>query len=349
MFLLKYMNKLEYNDSREASAEFMRLALPLMSRHQAALHPITYAIWYEYVSGRTAALRTDIDAVTATGRLLDEELVNLLFRKYLADADRDMVEDVNKRLHDVLGTVSGSAQKSYDDADAYSNALEGFSQTLSAGPEASMLQRQIELVLRHTQDIKASMGDLREGLASSRFEVEQLRQELSVAREQAMRDALTGLANRRAFDKTFFDLVSAAAAESHPLSVVVIDIDHFKRVNDRHGHVLGDRVLCAVAGVLKSTVKGKDFAARYGGEEFVVVLPDTPLGGGQTVAEEIRKAVSKGRIRRQDSESPVGQVTVSAGVACLQREETAEALFGRADSAMYESKRTGRNKVTLAW
>jgi diguanylate cyclase len=119
-------------------------------------------------------------------------------------------------------------------------------------------------------------------------------------------------------------------------------------VNDTHGHVLGDKVLRAVAQILRSSIKGRDVAVRFGGEEFAVLLPDTSLSGAASLAEQIRASVARGRIRRNDGDEYVGNITLSVGVAAAEAGDTLEALIERADEAMYAAKHAGRNRVSIA-
>lgn len=162
----------------------------------------------------------------------------------------------------------------------------------------------------------------------------------------ARRDALTGLHNRRSADERLLDEVARVRRHGHPLSALVIDIDHFKRINDQHGHEIGDAVLRQVAQRLPRALRATDFVARQGGEEFLVLLPATGAPQAHDVAEKLRRAIAL------DPVEPVGSITVSIGVATLTPEiEIAGdpvALLRRADNALYEAKRAGRNRVAVA-
>lgn len=165
-------------------------------------------------------------------------------------------------------------------------------------------------------------------------------------------DSLTGLANRHAYEMEFRRLWREAAVASTPLSAIVIDIDHFKAVNDTRGHLYGDRVLVRVAALLVQGLRGKDdFAARFGGEEFVVLLPQATQEGAMIVAERMRKLVEvAGSPAMQEAgATPPPLSTVSCGVASCWPSETynREDLLEAADRALYEAKRSGRNRVCL--
>lgn len=158
--------------------------------------------------------------------------------------------------------------------------------------------------------------------------------------EQTKTDPLTGLPNRRAFTAALDAALKKAAHSGEPLAVAVLDVDHFKTVNDLHGHDEGDRVLVALADMLKSQAAGRGLAARHGGEEFVILMPGVTLEEARLQCEFMRQAVGL---------LPIGlPVSVSIGLAARGREDTAETLFRRADQALYEAKRGGRDRVVSA-
>jgi diguanylate cyclase (GGDEF)-like protein len=160
----------------------------------------------------------------------------------------------------------------------------------------------------------------------------------------AVRDGLTGLANRRALNEFLDREVTRSTRHARPLSVVLLDVDHFKVVNDTHGHLCGDGVLRAVAEALRGVTREEDLCSRYGGEEFVLVLVEADHEAALLAAERARAAVERQVIRFEALEL---SVTVSAGVAttCGDPEATPAALLWLADGRLYEAKRTGRNRV----
>jgi diguanylate cyclase len=191
--------------------------------------------------------------------------------------------------------------------------------------------------------MQGSIEALTQRLQASQSEIEELRRELTRVHEEVLTDGLTGLYNRKAFDT---QVTVAVSKHSNVLCLLMIDIDHFKRVNDSLGHVFGDRVIRAIGTLLKRAVKGQDSVFRYGGEEFALLLPETTLEGACSVAEHLRAAVARSRIRRLDSDEIVDTITVSIGVACCRAGESATNFIERADRALYQSKANGRNRVT---
>ena len=162
----------------------------------------------------------------------------------------------------------------------------------------------------------------------------------------AERDALTGLPNRRRLVTAGQDEIRRALRLDHPLAALMLDIDHFKRVNDRHGHGAGDDVLREVARRIQDAVREIDLPARYGGEEFAVLLPDTRAAKAQEVAERIREVVGATPI---DTRRGALSVTISAGVAVLDQDRgDLTTLLEAADGALYAAKEGGRNRVVAA-
>ncbi|QCR10344.1 sensor domain-containing diguanylate cyclase [Brenneria rubrifaciens] len=160
--------------------------------------------------------------------------------------------------------------------------------------------------------------------------------------QMATTDKLTGLMNRQAFDYYFTQLLSKRIAQQRPIALVLLDLDHFKQINDHYGHGVGDEVLAQIASLLQQTVRYSDQACRWGGEEFVVLLDDCNLDNAVLRADTLRKTIESAQIRSVDD---TVQVTISCGVAEYQKSETLDMLINRADIALYQAKQQGRNRV----
>lgn len=169
----------------------------------------------------------------------------------------------------------------------------------------------------------------------------QLRTALQKVELDAATDALTGHWNRRALDEVLKQQIARRSSSGSPFSVLMLDIDFFKNINDEFGHMVGDDVLRAFAQRLREFLRAADFCARFGGEEFVVVLPDTPLATAMDIGERIRKGIAQAPLLAE----PRVQATVSVGVASMEEEQSINDLFAAADAAVYLAKNEGRNQV----
>jgi diguanylate cyclase len=338
---------MRYTQDLDKSSELLRLAIARMSKQLAPFNPITYAVWYEYVADPNSALRAELDGLLNAGSPITQEVVQSLYRKHIFEMDEEFARQLSTGVQRMLAEVGQSSAQTHAQASRYGGTLERWQAELTTGVhDAGKLREGVSLVLDDTRDIKASISNLNSVLDESRKEVEKLRVELQRAREEAVTDALTGLANRKGFDQALGALLAEASPSSN-VGLVMFDIDHFKQINDTHGHLFGDRVIHTVAQILKANVKGRDVVCRYGGEEFALLLPETPLSGANALAEKIRHVVSLGRIRRLDRNETVGNITLSAGVTALKYGEPFTDFIERADAAMYQSKSQGRNRVSV--
>jgi two-component system cell cycle response regulator len=174
---------------------------------------------------------------------------------------------------------------------------------------------------------------------------ERLRDNMQMSIEMAITDALTGLYNRRYMESHLSTLIEQAAGRNKPLSVLIVDIDYFKAINDTHGHDAGDDVLREFALRLKKSIRGIDLACRYGGEEFVIVMPETDMAVATVVAERLRRRIATEPFSVGQDRGKI-EVTISIGIAAINgAEDAAPALLKRADQALYRAKRDGRNRV----
>jgi diguanylate cyclase len=197
-----------------------------------------------------------------------------------------------------------------------------------------------------TNVMASKSTELEKRLEESGREIESLREQLEIVRVQATTDALTGIFNRKKFETALEEMAQEADVTGQPLCLIYCDIDHFKRVNDTFGHQTGDQVIRFVATVLDRAKPKGGLVARIGGEEFALLAPATSKKETLQIAERIRQAVAGKRLVRRSSNEDLGQITISLGVAERIKDENLSDHMERADAALYESKRTGRNKVS---
>ncbi|MBE0440052.1 MAG: GGDEF domain-containing protein, partial [Gammaproteobacteria bacterium] len=179
-------------------------------------------------------------------------------------------------------------------------------------------------------------------------DIQGLKKDLEQAKIEAKTDMLTKLANRKAFDELLLKVTQDSDNTGIEVCIIFCDLDFFKKINDTHGHLVGDQVLKVVASSLKSAVKGRDLVVRYGGEEFAILLLNTSLSNVKKLAENIRLDIASKRIQRKDTRESLGTITMSFGIARYFPNEGSESFMQRVDRALYMSKRKGRNAISEA-
>jgi diguanylate cyclase len=336
---------MRYTEDKDQSAEILRLALPLMARQSAALHPISYTLWYEHVAGINPPLSGVLEASLGKGPLGEDDVYDLHAR-YVVARDMEVLNRLQRKLRDLLGEAAQTAATALEDSGQFEATLRDTRSRLTGAVSLESVHTIIAELALETTRMQSATEAVHERLESRAREVEQLTRQLEQAKSEALLDPLTGLKNRRGFEIAVKEL-GAAASPFSGAALVLADIDHFKQINDRHGHLLGDKIIKAIGQTLLANIKGRDIAARPGGDEFVILLQQTPLAGAHALAEQIRTAVAAGRIRRADSKEQPGSVTLSIGVAIGTGDDTLESMLARADAALYAAKRAGRNRVSV--
>ncbi len=354
--------------SIERSTELLRQALPWMSRQRAGLHPVSYAIWFDYVAQSNPPLRAAIDEHLAREGALDEFATQALFTRHVADVAPETAQRLVDQMQRVLGGIGESATSAGTHAARYSASLGRLAGVLDRGdtargiddtepgsgvarngPSPRHLADVVAEVIADTGTMRSQIGGLQQRLTDSRREIDRLRDEVRRARDDALRDSLTGLSNRRAFDQALAACLSAPTAAT-PVALaggpwlLMSDIDHFQRINDRHGREFGDQVLKAVAEALRALVPAGATLARVDGEAFALLVPELDADAALALAERVRAHIGSARIRRPD-QGDAERVTLSMGVAGAQAGDAPTALMERATAALRLAKDGGRDRV----
>lgn len=312
--------------------------------------PVNYAVWFFYSSGENTELNKELDLFIKRKTNPTEDVTLYLYNKYILDKPKEeekVVTQASNSTQTVLAEIMSIIDRFNDDTNNYNEQLDEQVSKLSDKITDPMLKEMAKEIVSRATAIRESSSALSKKLEQSRSEVVQLKTSLEKVTNEANKDFLTGTGNRKAFEAKIDELSAWAKAKAGDVCLLMLDVDHFKKFNDKYGHQLGDEVLRKVGRTLLESVKGKDFVARYGGEEFAVLLPATPLATGLIVAENIRKVISETDLVRKDTGESVGPITVSVGVARYRPDADTVALFiSRADAALYKSKMGGRNCVT---
>ena len=330
-----------HHDAKDHALSLLREVLVWIGQHDVSPDPITYAVFYEHLSGRNDRLSAALEPLLAAQARLTDAQLRALHAAHIAASGGDDAERIRGDMQRVMDRIADSAARTGEAAGAFGAGLDGLQNALQA-EDAAALAVQVAQARQKTQVMQASVDALQEQVSSSHAEIERLRSDLERMREQAVRCALTGVLNRRGFDDQLQKMLATPPADGAEHCVVLIDIDHFKRVNDEHGHDAGDRVLKDLVHLIKSRARKLDRLFRMGGEEFLLFLADTPGSAAMIQAENLRGRIAEAALLKGRP------VTVSIGLAELQRNLTQAAWVKRADTALYKAKETGRNRVVRA-
>lgn len=333
-------------NEKSQSVDLAERALELIKRHNLSASPAIYAVWYAYVGGTNPALARSIDGVIASKGNLSDSDIHQVRQRHLSDLDAvTRLSVVGEKLSDEVGQIVGMIEASIGITGGVEQELTDASRELAIAIDRDTLRGIVEAVLSATKDVQQENTKLGHRLKESHEQISELQEHLTAIRTQALTDPLTGLANRRHFDAQLANALVEAQQDDRALSLLIADIDHFKKFNDTHGHLLGDQVLRLVASVLTQNTKGQDLVARYGGEEFAVILPGTNLHDAVAVAKKLCKVIASREVTKRATGERLGRVTLSIGVAHRHTSETAQALIEAADTCLYAAKKAGRNRV----
>jgi diguanylate cyclase len=307
--------------------------------------PEFYELWFRYFEGEPGVVR----AIDALGSEIDEAACLRIYNRMLSNTAQDIaVNKVSDGVQSSLTKLVSMLKTANTATSEYSGQLGAAGTRIKDASTLESLSEVVSEIIKDTSRMLEKNKALETELVTSSQQVAELRQYLETAKKEATTDGLTGIANRKAFDRAMAETVEASQKASTPLVLMLLDIDHFKKFNDTWGHPMGDQVLKLVARTLVSNVKGQDTTARYGGEEFAIILPGTPLSAGQTVAETLRRSVESKEITNKASGQSLGGITISVGIAQYRMGEDISSFIERADAALYKAKHSGRNQVHVA-
>ena len=307
--------------------------------------PDNFELFYAYCSGENPAITQVMAALINSRKPFTPELLQDLRLRCLSGARAAQAMDslggnMSQLIDDVMGKLAASAR----DANAYKDTLSAATGELGGDRSPADMRKLVDGLIAATRAMEQRAKSLEGELQASSQQVTELRDKLADVRKESLTDPLTNVANRKAFDEAVKAAVEAVAS-GEDVSLLMCDIDHFKKFNDTFGHQTGDQVLRLVASCLSENVKGRDTAARYGGEEFAVLLRGTALNGATNVAEQIRQTVETKKLVKKSTGEILGAITISIGVAQFTAGESMEAVVRRADACLYGAKHSGRNLV----
>ena len=333
-------------DEHERTMAFAEIALGQIRALRQPATPRHFEVWYTYATGYNPSLNQAINEILARSGTLGDAQIDQIYESFIsANRLSERIDDVGSQVMGEIEQVMAMIGAAAGSASNYTENLVNVTQKLGLDVDEPAVRAIVETLVQATKDMEKSNQSLEARLRASKQEITQLQQSLETVRNESLTDPLTSLANRKFFDESLAKAIGEAKNRGESLSLMMTDVDHFKKFNDSYGHLTGDQVLRLVAMSVKQNVKGQDIAARYGGEEFAVVLPNTVLRAAITVADHIRRAVMTKELMKRSTGEHLGRVTISIGVATLQPNDTAQSLIERADGCLYAAKRNGRNRV----
>jgi diguanylate cyclase len=313
----------------------------LMSQHRVPPTPDNFSVWFYYAMGGSLTLKKTVDILIASKRKFDSVVNRDLYVTYIDPlSDLSTTEDFPEQLRGVIASAQDFLATAISDN---RSQLENLGEVTSECQAAADPRPIIEKLVKELSNATTRSSALEANFLKTTKDLDQIKDSLKLAEQHSNTDALTGLANRRSLEAFLRTAQITAMEAGTPLSILMIDIDHFKKFNDSYGHQVGDQVLRLVARVLQESVRDCDLAARYGGEELMAVLPGAALTVCAEAAERIRRRISDARLTRRATGEEISSVTVSIGVAQFRLAESADGMIERCDRALYQAKRAGRN------
>lgn len=335
-------------DEYERTIFFGESALDHLKVNAVPAFPRNYELWYTYSAGFNHVLNRAVNAILRERGKISNEEVQSLYDQHLSPHRLGVrIEEVGGRVADEINELEQLVESAVRATSSYGVSLEEAHADLGATQDADQLQTIVSRLIASTRTVEAQNRRLEAQLTESKKELDSLQSSLEAIRYESLTDQLTTLANRKHFDQSLERALYEARDTGQPLSLLLGDIDHFKRFNDTFGHQTGDQVLRLVALSLKQNVKGQDIACRYGGEEFAVILPRTSLNSARVVGEHIRQAVAAKELIKRSTGENLGRVTISIGISSYHPDDSDLSLIDRADSCLYSAKNSGRNRVVI--
>jgi len=317
--------------------------LELLQHHKVPTSPANYELWISHVANVNPDLSRELQTRIDNGQIFDDAANEALHERFCSNTrlTAEMMqasETFARELSDVVSNLRDAGAQT----GAYANALENAVTNIEGGMEATDVSSLLASLAAATRAVIENNRQLSERMETSSRQVDTLQSALQVVKAEALTDGLTGLANRRSFD----EVLRKATEEFDAPCLLMCDIDHFKRLNDTWGHLIGDQVIRFIAATLRQYAPEGATVARYGGEEFAIIFPSSDANRALSAASSIHQAVRSRQLTRRSTNEVIGAVTISIGIAQHRNGERAQDLIERADACLYASKRGGRDRIT---
>ncbi len=341
---------MKFSENSSQAANYLRLAVPKMVKHKIVPNPLNYTLWYSYYSNSYSNLKQELDDTILKYGTCPQIIGEELFLKhiaYLDGANEKELGQIQKSFDHLVNDLSNSIDTNTLKSKSYSSAVQNSLAQLESVSSSSDLKRVATQLASETNTICQSNLVFQQQIAAARQEIDSLKQELESSKREATTDPLTGLFNRRVFESIYREFAINNSGDE--ISLIIMDVDHFKKFNDTHGHLMGDQVLQVIGKLLQKYCNKPYFPVRYGGEEFAILCPTIPLERAFSLAENVRSKLSSVSLTNKRTGEKVAPITASFGVTHKQDQESISELIEKADKALYMAKNAGRNQVQMAF
>lgn len=332
-----------FREDTQAAAELLKQAIPLMVKRKIPTNPCNIALWYAYAAGLDKNLNQALETHFPDNTQYAPEKSEELFFDYFIKSYMPSHEGAQEAMVSLLTRLYESTKKTADGTREYGSALQKGLDQFKNETDPREMEKTLVSLLEETRAVDHLTRRFTQEIDSAKQEIESLKQQLKDTEKSVFVDSLTKIGNRRSFDRT---LVGAMVKTNAELSLLLIDLDNFKKCNDTYGHLTGDRVLAGVGQLLESHKSENIHVSRYGGEEFAVIVRQKTREQVHDLAEMIRTQVMKIQIKQQGRY--IGNISTSIGIAERKPGESRESLIHRADQALYSAKQNGRNQVKIS-
>ncbi|MEF1310620.1 GGDEF domain-containing protein [Vibrio mytili] len=333
------------NDEFKKSTANLKKAVPLMIKNYVATTPANYALWYTYVDNTIPELNFELDKVLEDYGICPPTATTRLYSTYVANKSETSLDDLRANISVILNEASSTMCDTLSDTASFSEMVNKSFDKLEKVEDGNLNLEDVMVVIRQlvseSHDIRHSTAFLSRQLNNASGEIARLKKQLEEVQKEALFDGLTNLYNRRAFNKDITALIEA----NQDMSIIMLDIDHFKEFNDSYGHLFGDNVLKAIAKRLQQSCRDGACAYRFGGEEFALIIPNKSLRIARQYADTLRRMLEKLRVTDKRTGTQIHNITASFGVAEFESGDSAESLIFKADEHLYDAKQLGRNRV----
>lgn len=334
------------NRAREGRGELMQRVTEFVLKHDVALTGSNLSTVVAALSGSDSGLARTFAAREIAQEPFSQGWLDEMARSRSREDERKgSVEELIDRVESSLNKFAETAQTAEVETSEHRGAIDAQITQLAENAVAAGPQSGLDRLVDLSRVMLERIVQIEEAMKKSQAETATLKENLAEARAEANVDHLTRLPNRRSFETELSRAAELADAKGEPLSIGFCDVDHFKKINDTHGHDAGDRVLVAIARTLQSYAGKHCFAARHGGEEFALLFPGAGLDKAKARLNKIRIDLGKRQMINRDTGQSFGKITFSGGVSEIANPDDARPALARADAALYKAKESGRDQV----